>query len=280
MDGNAVIYEKNIEGLYEAVTKPFNYKKIKELIALLQQFYYINYFSCDNGEEKQLEGKIIELLGYELNLYCHTETDRCGILEKFRESMPQIRELVISDIEAAYSGDPAADSVQEIMAAYPGPFAVMIQRTAHKLHELQTPILPRIMTEYAHSMTGIDIHPGAVIGKGFFIDHGTGVVIGETTIIGNNVKIYQGVTLGALSTKGGQRLKCVKRHPTVEDDVTIYAGATILGGNTVIGKGSVIGGNTWITESVPQCSKVFSDIVGMKIQKISGGMKHNGFETI
>ena len=154
----------------------------------------------------------------------------------------------------------------EIILAYPGPLAVLIQRTAHRLYELKVPVLPRIMTEYAHSKTAIDIHPGAVIGEGFFIDHGTGVVIGETTVIGNNVKIYQGVTLGALSTRGGQILKNVKRHPTVEDDVTIYAGATILGGNTLIGQGAVIGGNAWVTRSVPQFTKVFPDAVEMKIQ--------------
>ena len=279
MNGDTLVNEKDIEKSYEAVARPFNFKNIKELIALLQQFFYINYFSSENGGENLLKKKISETLGYELELYCDVGMDKESIRERFQNSLPEIGELVMSDMEAAYRGDPAANSIQEIMAAYPGPFAVMVQRAAHKLYDLQTPILPRIMTEYAHSVTGIDIHPGASIGEGFFIDHGTGVVIGETTIIGNNVKIYQGVTLGALSTKGGQRLKCVKRHPTVEDDVTIYAGATILGGNTVIGRGSVIGGNTWITESVPMYSKVFSDIVGMKIQKISGGMKHNGFET-
>lgn len=280
MNVDTVVYEKSIGKSYKAVTRSFNFKNVKELIALLQQFFYINYLNSKNGEENLLKEKIAEMLEYELELYCNNDIGKDGIRERFHKSLPKIGELVMLDMEAAYRGDPAANSIQEIMAAYPGPFAVMVQRTAHKLYDLQTPILPRIMTEYAHSVTGIDIHPGAIIGKGFFIDHGTGVVIGETTIIGNNVKIYQGVTLGALSTKGGQRLKSVKRHPTVEDDVTIYAGATILGGNTIIGRGSVIGGNTWITESVPMYSKVFSDIVGMKIQKISGGMKHNGFETI
>ena len=256
MNGDTLVNEKDIEKSYEAVARPFNFKNIKELIALLQQFFYINYFSSENGGENLLKKKISETLGYELELYCDVGMDKESIRERFQNSLPEIGELVMSDMEAAYRGDPAANSIQEIMAAYPGPFAVMVQRAAYKLYDLQTPILPRIMTEYAQSVTGIDIHPGASIGEGFFIDHGTGVVIGETTIIGNNVKIYQGVTLGALSTKGGQGLKCVKRHPTVEDDVTIYAGATILGGNTVIGRGTVIGGNTWITESVPNFSKV------------------------
>lgn len=256
MNGDTLVYGKNIEKSYEAVARPFNFKNIKELIALLQQFFYINYFNSENGGENLLKKKISETLGYELELYCDVGMDKDGIRERFQKSLPEIGVLVMSDMEAAYRGDPAANSIQEIMAAYPGSFAVMVQRTAHKLYDLQTPILPRIMTEYAHSVTGIDIHPGASIGEGFFIDHGTGVVIGETAIIGNNVKIYQGVTLGALSTKGGQGLKCVKRHPTVEDDVTIYAGATILGGNTIIGRGSVIGGNTWITESVPMYTKV------------------------
>lgn len=155
----------------------------------------------------------------------------------------------------------------EIIAAYPGPLAVLIQRTANCLYKLKVPILPRIMTEYAHSMTGIDIHPGAKIGESFFIDHGTGVVIGETTVIGDYVKIYQGVTLGALSTRGGHKQKSMKRHPTVEDNVTIYAGATILGGSTVIGQGTVIGGNAWVTRSVSPFTKVFSERYKLKVQE-------------
>lgn len=159
----------------------------------------------------------------------------------------------------------------ELLKNYPGPLAILIQRTANCLYKLKVPILPRIMTEYAHSITGIDIHPGAEIGESFFIDHGTGVVIGETAVIGNHVKIYQGVTLGALSTRGGHKQKWLKRHPTVEDNVTIYAGATILGGNTVIGKNSIIGGNAWVTQSVSPSTKIFSDFMEMKLQPISGG---------
>ncbi|MFR2242907.1 MAG: serine O-acetyltransferase EpsC [Anaerobutyricum soehngenii] len=175
---------------------------------------------------------------------------------EFKNTLPVLKQLVISDMIAAYEGDPAAKSYMEIIIAYPGPLAVLVQRTAHCLYELDIPILPRVMTEYAHSRTAIDIHPGAIIGKGFFIDHGTGVVIGETTVIGKNVKMCQGVTLGALSTKDSQKLRYIKRHPTVEDDVTIYTGATILGGDTVIGKGSIIGANTWITQTIPQYALV------------------------
>jgi serine O-acetyltransferase len=163
-----------------------------------------------------------------------------------------------TDVDAAYEGDPAAKSYDEIVFSYPGIFAISVYRIAHQLFEQQIPLLPRIMTEYAHSVTGIDIHPGAQIGERFFIDHGTGVVIGETTVIGNKVRIYQGVTLGALSLPkdAGERLRGQKRHPTIEGDVIIYAGATILGGETVIGARSVIGGNVWITESVPPDTKV------------------------
>ena len=169
---------------------------------------------------------------------------------EFFSRIPQIRALVQTDLQAAYDGDPAATDMAEIIFSYPGLYAIMVYRLAHLLHSLNVPMLPRMMTEYAHNVTGIDIHPGATIGKYFFIDHGTGIVIGETTVIGENVKIYQGVTLGALSTRGGQSLRGVRRHPTIEDDVTIYAGASILGGETVIGKGSVIGSNVFITESV------------------------------
>ena len=164
------------------------------------------------------------------------------------EAIPEIRRLARLDTIAAYNGDPAAKSGGEVIVSYPGLEAIIVYRIAHFLYECGVPVIPRIMSEHVHGKTGIDIHPGAKIGESFFIDHGTGVVIGETTIIGNNVKIYQGVTLGALSVK--KTLQNSKRHPTIEDNVTIYANATILGGETVIGKGSVIGGNSWITKSV------------------------------
>lgn len=170
------------------------------------------------------------------------------------EEIPEIRRKILSDTQALCKGDPAAKSNEEVILSYPGLEAILVYRIANFLFKNGVPIIPRIMTEHVHGKTGIDIHPGATIGESFFIDHGTGIVIGETCIIGNNVKIYQGVTLGALSVK--KTLQNKKRHPTIEDDVTIYANATILGGETVIGRGSIIGGNTWITESVPENSIV------------------------
>ena len=168
----------------------------------------------------------------------------------FMSRIPQIRALLQTDLEAALTGDPAATGATEILCCYPGFFAVAVYRLAHGLDTLNVPLLPRIMSEYAHSLTGIDIHPGAEIGSHFFIDHGTGTVIGQTAKIGSHVKLYQGVTLGALSTRAGKGLQGVRRHPTLEDGVTVYAGATILGGDTVIGKGAVIGANTFVTSSV------------------------------
>lgn len=169
---------------------------------------------------------------------------------EFMSRIPKIREYVDTDMEAFYQGDPAAYNKEEIVLCYPGLLASTVNRLAHELFLLKVPLIPRMMTEYAHSRTGIDIHPGATIGKYFFMDHGTGIVVGETSIIGEHVKIYQGVTIGALSTRGGQSLRGAKRHPTIEDYVTIYAGASILGGETVIGRGSVIGSNVFITSSV------------------------------
>ncbi len=177
----------------------------------------------------------------------------------FLRVLPEMRKVLATDVQAAYDGDPAAKTLDEIVISYPGVLAVTIHRIAHQLWRQEVPLLPRMMSEYAHSITGIDTHPGAEIGPSFFIDHGTGVVIGETTEIGTRVRIYQGVTLGALSLpkEEVERLRYAKRHPTIEDDVTIYAGATILGGETVIGRGSVIGGNVWITRSIPPGTKVF-----------------------
>ena len=179
---------------------------------------------------------------------------------EFFDRLPEVRRLTQTDLDAAYDGDPAAFNKPEIIFSYPGQFAIMVNRIAHELHLLGVPIIPRIMTEYAHTKTGIDIHPGATLGEYFFIDHGTGIVIGETAEIGNNVKIYQGVTVGALSTREGQKLHGKKRHPTIEDNVTIYAGASILGGDTVIGHDSVIGANAFITSSVPCNTKVTKEL--------------------
>lgn len=175
---------------------------------------------------------------------------------EFLDKIPKIRSYIETDVQAAYDGDPAAYNKDEIIYSYPGLYAILVNRLAHELFLLGVPLIPRVMTEHAHSKTGIDIHPGATIGKYFFIDHGTGIVIGETTEIGDNVKIYQGVTLGALSTRGGQSLRNKKRHPTIEDNVTIYSGASILGGETVVGKNAVIGGNAFITRSIPEGAKV------------------------
>jgi len=184
---------------------------------------------------------------------CDCETRAEEVVMHLIEALPGIRAMLLDDIEAAFEGDPAAKSLDEIVMSYPCVEAIATYRIAHKLYELDVPIIPRIMSERAHSRTGIDIHPGAKIGRRFFIDHGTGVVIGETSTIGNNVKLYQGVTVGALSPfdKKGHLAKGKKRHPDIEDDVIMYANATILGGKTIIGRGSVIGANTWITKSVP-----------------------------
>ena len=183
--------------------------------------------------------------------------------------IPVLREILAGDVQAAYDGDPAAVNADEIILAYPGLFAIIIHRIAHELYELKVPLLPRIFSEHAHAVTGIDIHPGAKIGRNFFIDHGTGVVIGETTVIGDDVKLYQGVTLGALSVQ--KELANRKRHPTLEDDVTVYAGATILGGDTVIGRGSVIGGNVWLTSSVPPGSRIYHTPTQVERGPVPGG---------
>ncbi len=179
-----------------------------------------------------------------------SQTHAQQVCLEFFSRIPHVRAMLQTDLEAAYEGDPAATDMAEIIFCYPGLFAITVYRLAHELYTLNVPMLPRIMTEHAHSITGIDIHPGAAIGKYFFIDHGTGIVVGETTVIGDNVKLYQGVTLGALSTRGGQSLRGKRRHPTIEDNVTIYAGASVLGGDTVIGKDCIIGSNAFITKSI------------------------------
>jgi serine O-acetyltransferase len=179
--------------------------------------------------------------------------------------------MLSEDVEAAYEGDPAANGYDEIVVAYPAIRALSIHRIAHELCGYGVPLLPRIMSEYAHDHTGIDIHPAAQIGARFFIDHGTGIVIGETAVIGDRVRLYQGVTLGATSLRNSSALRGKKRHPTIEDDVTIYAGATILGGGTVIGAGSVIGGNVWLTESVPPGSRVMAEAPRQRVRQSKNG---------
>lgn len=248
---------------------------IKEIVSSLRKIIFPGYFRNKNYRVYTLRnnmGMLIEdvvfklisqisiVLRYDEKYVDLCQKDINRLAEEktfdFMNKLPKIRAFIETDVQAAYDGDPAAYNKDEIIYSYPGLYAILVNRMAHELFLLGIPLIPRIMTEHAHSKTGIDIHPGATIGKYFFIDHGTGIVVGETTIIGNNVKIYQGVTLGALSTRGGQSLKNTKRHPTIEDNVTIYSGASILGGSTVVGKGAVIGGNAFITKSVPEGAKV------------------------
>lgn len=229
--------------------KFYKYYNIKNRLAVLLEDVMYNLtkqISIALRQKPENESKTIEQMDEEAQT----------ISFEFFKRLPMIRAYVETDVQATFDGDPAAFNTNEIILSYPGLYAITISRIAHELYLLQVPLIPRIMSEYAHSNTGIDIHPGATIGKYFFIDHGTGIVIGETTVIGENVKVYQGVTLGALSTRGGQRLKGVRRHPKIEDNVTIYSGASILGGDTVIGENSVIGSNAFITKSIEAGSRV------------------------
>jgi serine O-acetyltransferase len=255
-----------------------NREAIVELIKLIRELLFPGYFGKQNLTARTLEYHVGELINIIRDKLCeqvnnairHQATRRGGggadckncdaaaeaIVQEFLGALPALRATLATDVQAAFEGDPAASDTDEIIFSYPGLFAISVFRIAHELHKAQVPLMPRIMTEYAHNLTGIDIHPGATIGDYFFIDHGTGVVIGETSTIGQRVKLYQGVTLGALSTRGGQTLKGTKRHPTLEDEVTVYSGATILGGETVIGRGATIAGNVFITQSVPAHTRV------------------------
>ena len=264
--------EQQIEGIVDSILvdylqcrdidriEPFRHPDkdvIIDIIDKLRRIVFPGYFwekTYRIYNAKHNLSMLIEDVMYNLNqqialVLQDTEKSQEICLEFFR-SIPKVRALVQTDLQAAYDGDPAASGKEEIVYSYPGLFAITVYRLAHVLQVLGVPMIPRIMTEYAHSVTGIDIHPGATIGENFFIDHGTGIVVGETTVIGKGVKVYQGVTLGALSTRGGQSLRGKQRHPTIEDNVTIYAGASILGGSTVIGRNCVIGSNAFITESV------------------------------
>ncbi len=241
-----------------------------QLVKELRKLLFPGYFDNKKVKKEYVRYYIGEKLEYiEYNLKKQVEralknegsTDDNSaraeeIVDKFIERIPAIRDYLNTDIIAAYNGDPAAYSNDEIIFCYPGIFAISVYRIAHELWLLGVPMIPRIISEYAHNLTGIDIHPGATIGKYFFIDHGTGIVIGETTVIGDNVKIYQGVTLGGLSTRKGQQLKGVKRHPTIGNNVTIYSNTSILGGETIIGNDVVIGGNAFIIRSIPEGMKV------------------------
>ncbi len=252
-------------------------EKIIELVLQARRIIFPGYFTQTNlhasnieyyiGQETtELYERVTEQITMAIRHDCRRNGRPCTNCEQesatlayaFIDKLPEITAILAEDIRSTLAGDPAIKSPDEVIFCYPGLFATLTYRLAHELYRLEVPIIPRIMTEFAHSQTGIDIHPGATIAEGFFIDHGTGVVIGETAIIGKNVRIYQGVTLGALSLprNAGEQLKNTKRHPTIEDNVIIYSNTTILGGNTVIGKGSIIGGNNWITESVGENSKI------------------------
>jgi len=254
-----------------------SHQAIINIIYLIRQLLFPGYFTKTKlhasnleyyigKETTELYERLTEQITMAIRHDCRRTNLPCTKCEEsghhlaltFIKTLPLITETLAADIRATLAGDPATKSSDEVIFSYPGLLAISIFRMAHELFLLKVPIIPRIMTEHAHSLTGIDIHPGATIGPGLFIDHGTGVVIGETTIIGNNVRIYQGVTLGALSLPrdAGVRLQQVKRHPTIEDEVIIYANAIILGGDTVIGKRSIIGGNIWLTESVPADTRV------------------------
>jgi serine O-acetyltransferase len=253
--------------------------EIIRILRILQDILFPGYFGKQELTQATLEYHlghemtlVYELLAAQISRSIRHECRRLDSLcvncaqlgreeaVRFMEKLPDLREALCEDVMAAYDGDPASKSFDEIVFCYPGLLAIVIYRIAHELYLREIPLMPRIMTEHAHSRTGIDIHPGATIGRRFFIDHGTGVVIGETTEIGDNVRIYQGVTLGALTvpreSDEGESLRGKRRHPTIEDDVTIYAQATILGGHTVIGERSVIGGNVWLTSSVPPDTRV------------------------
>ena len=217
---------------------------------ILDQLHELVFFKMAETKLEEKVPKLFADLYSQLAKVCPKEQVK-DLCKAFLNQIPAVRAMVETDLAAAFEGDPAATGYDEIVLAYPGLYAITVYRLAHELYQLNVPLIPRMMTEQAHSTTGIDIHPGATIGSHFFIDHGTGIVIGQTTIIGEYVKLYQGVTLGGLSTRGGQSLAGAKRHPTIEDNVTIYAGATILGGETVIGKGCVIGANAFVTRSIP-----------------------------
>ena len=271
-----------ISSNYEAeeifVTKPFGHfpnrdviiSLIKDVRSLVFPGYYAGEALKGVGAENYVAEQIMRIRNalrtqvHEAFLFrdaaalpaADIEAKTDAVVDAFMAELPHIQELLFKDVQAAFDGDPAAQSKQEIILAYPGLFAIFVYRIAHILYGHKVPLIPRLMTEYAHSKTGVDINAGATIGEYFFIDHATGVVIGETTTIGSHVKIYQGVTLGALSTRKGQQLAGVKRHPTIEDDVTIYSNASVLGGQTVVGKGAIIAGSAFVTESVPAYARV------------------------
>lgn len=248
-------------------------KEIIEIVREIKRLMFPGYFGTENTAYVSLESfagntlaTIYEKMFKQVKIAFSYKAENKNMKEieekteqtvlTFIDRLPYIQQMILKDVDAEYDGDPAANSREEIIFSYPGLFAIYVYRIAHELYLLNVPFIPRIMSEYAHGNTGIDINPGATIGEYFFIDHGTGIVIGETTIIGDHVKLYQGVTLGALSTSKGQGLSGVKRHPTIEDNVVIYANTTILGGETVVGKNSIVAGNSFVTKSIPANTKV------------------------
>ncbi|MBX6316167.1 MAG: serine acetyltransferase [Isosphaeraceae bacterium] len=273
-----------------------SYREVVEILADLREILYPGYGRRQNlhlGNVAYHVGDLIDSLHDRLTVQiaralrhdCNArdletdfEAEAQQITLRLLDSIPALRRILAEDVQAAYDGDPAAKNLGEIIFCYPGLGAITVFRIAHELHKLGVPLIPRMMTEYAHSKTGIDIHPGATIGRRFFIDHGTGVVIGETTQIGDNVKLYQGVTLGALSfpkDEHGELRRDLKRHPTIEDDVVIYANATILGGNTVIGHHAVIGSSAWITRSVEPYTTVTIESPRLRYR---GAVEPSGFD--
>lgn len=278
-------YDQHKETIHVDSENIVNKEILIEIIEELRKIMFPGFFDKNRVRSeyiKYLVGERIEFVQYHLKkqvarvLGNAEGCDSCPkseassqaeeIVEKFLAQIPMIREYLYTDVQAAYDGDPAAYSTDEVIFSYPGIFAITVYRVAHELVKLQVPLIPRIMTEYAHNLTGIDIHPGAVIGKYFCIDHGTGIVIGETTTIGEHVKIYQGVTLGALSTRRGQLLKGEKRHPTIGNNVTIYSNTSVLGGGTVIGDDVTIGGNAFVVESIS---------AGMKVNVVSPELQYS-----
>ncbi|MDZ7764922.1 MAG: serine O-acetyltransferase EpsC [Melioribacteraceae bacterium] len=252
-------FSNNLLNIRHGYTSRFSAKtEIQKFINELLQLLFPHYSEQVYYDSKEIESKLL-LLKRNLHFIMKSMNGRINYsedkLDKFFEKIPEINKKLWKDAEFIFKGDPASEDIDEVILSYPGFFAIAVYRLAHEIYKVDISKMPRIMTEYAHQLTGIDIHPGAEIGTPFFIDHGTGIVIGETAKIGNRVKIYQGVTLGALSVD--KKMKNVKRHPTIEDDVVIYAQAVILGGETVIGQSSVIGGNVWLTQSVPAYSVVY-----------------------
>lgn len=291
--GSTAKSQTNLEGIVERIAESYsggrgidslessalpNQRKVVEAVEHLKHVLYMGFYSTRDLTPENLSHHIaghvyeaFEILVEQISRAVVYRRKRGGSPEaediawseatllEVLDTLPQVRSSLHADLQAAYDGDPAAESIEEIVFSYPAIEAITCYRVARELFVRGTPLIPRIISEYAHSKTGIDIHPGAQIGRSFFIDHGTGVVIGSTTVIGDGVKIYQGVTLGALSIprdQCGELIRNSKRHPTIEDDVTIYAGATILGGETVVGRGSVVGGNVWLTQSIPPDSRV------------------------